>query len=237
MRENNRFPEKTTDSTAYSSAALEWLGARPAPPARVDLTSIDGDLSIRLMYELPGRKEIDIPIAANHPSSEWLLHLYFESRNRERVFGSKNLGVGYPFITGKLGNQDLSAPLFVWHIVLEPSQSNTDNWQVTRQVTHPITPNYPLFHLLDSISGSDFTAKARHFSENEWYNTQAFLNFCELVSTTFSLYADGLPLGIKPFPDEESLSSGQNMLSWSAVAGIYPTLPRTITGEAPSAIP
>jgi hypothetical protein len=237
MRENNLSPEKTTASTAYSSAALEWLNAKPAPPARADLTSIDGDLSIRLIYELPAGKDMDLPIAANHPASEWLLHLYFESRNRERVFGSKNLGIGYPVLTGKLGNQDLSAPLFVWHIVLEPSQNNTDNWQVTRQTTHPITPNYPLFHLLDSISGGDFTAKARYFAENEWNNTQAFLNFCELVSSTFSLYADGLPLGIKPFPDEESLRSGQNMLSWTAVAGIYPTLPRTITGEAPAAIP
>jgi hypothetical protein len=69
MRENNLSPEKTTASTAYSSAALEWLNAKPAPPARADLTSIDGDLSIRLIYELPAGKDMDLPIAANHPAS------------------------------------------------------------------------------------------------------------------------------------------------------------------------
>jgi hypothetical protein len=97
MKENNRSPEKSADSTAYSSAALEWLNARPAPPARADLTFIDGEMAVRLMYDLPGGKEIDMPVSASHPASDWLLHLYFESRNRERVFGSKNLGVGYPF--------------------------------------------------------------------------------------------------------------------------------------------
>jgi hypothetical protein len=121
--------------------------------------------------------------------------------------------------------------------MLEPNQHHTDNWQITRQVSQPITPNYPLFHLLDSISGSDFTSKARNFAENEWYNTQAFVSFCELISNTFSLFADGLPLGIEPFPDEESLLSGQNMLSWSAITRYLSYLPRTIAGEAPTTIP
>jgi hypothetical protein len=224
-------------SAAYSGAALQWLNAMPAPPVTADLCALGDDFAIRAIHELMGGQLLDLPIVANHPAGTWLNHFYFEARNREKVFGTKNLGIGYPFLIGRLAGLDIAAPLFVWQINLEPSQQHADNWFVQRNETHAVLPNFPFFHLLDALYGSNFSAEARQLAELNQLTGTAFAQFCENVRAQLILREDGLPLSIKPFPSSDDLTSGESLLCWSAVAGIFPTLPRTALVPPPTSVP
>jgi len=234
----NSIPAAPTSltSAAYSGAALEWLNAQPAPPVRADLSMISPDLAIRAVHELLDNRLFEIPVEANHPVGGWLNHFYFEARNREKVFGTKNLGIGYPFVVTKLGGQEVAAPLFVWQIGLEPSQQHADQWQVVRNETHALQPNYPFFHLLDALYQTDFSKNAQMVIEGKRLNVNAFTALCESIGQTLGLVEDGLPLSIQPF---ERLGGEQfaGRLMWSAVAGIFPSLPRTQATQPPQVAP
>lgn len=223
-------------SAAYSGAALEWLNAQPTPPMRADLSVISPDLAIRAIHELLDNRLFEIPVEANHPVGDWLNHFYFEARNREKVFGTKNLGIGYPFLTAKLGGQEVVAPLFVWQLGLEPSQQHADQWQLVRNETHSLQPNYPFFHLLDALRQTDFSRKAQAAIEGKRLNVNAFTELCESIRQNLALLEDGLPLSIQPF---ERMGGEQSAgrLMWSAVAGIFPSLPRTQVTQPPEVAP
>lgn len=221
-------------SAAYSAAAMEWLNTQPAPPTKADLSALGDDFAIRAIHELVDGRLLDLPITANHPASDWLHHFYFEARNREKVFGSKNLGIGYPIVMGRLGGQDVVAPLFVWQISLEPSQQHADQWFAQRQETHALMPNYPLFHLVDALYQSDFSNKAQQLADSKKLTTNTFGDFCDQIRATIGLSEDGLPLSIQPFPTDQNAMAGESRLCWSAIAGIFPTLPKTTVTEPPS---
>jgi len=224
-------------SAAYSGAALEWLTALPAPPTKADLCALGDDFAIRAIHELVDGRMLDLPIVANHPAGDWLNHFYFEARNREKVFGTKNLGIGYPFVVGRVGGQELSAPLFVWQISLEPSQQHADNWVAHRNESHALQPNYPFFHLVDALYNTNFSEAARSLAENKQMTTNAFGAFCERIKVQLGLEEEGLSLSIQPFQTGDDNQNGESRLCWSAVAGIFPTLPRTTVTQPPSVAP
>ncbi len=147
------IPSASITSAAYSGAALEWLNAQPAPPLRADLSALGDDLAIRVVHELLDNRPFDLPLQANPPAGDWINHFYFEARNREKVFGTKNLGIGYPFLMAKLGGQEVAAPLFVWQVSLEPSQQNADHWQLQRNENHMVQPNFPFFKTVKHCKG------------------------------------------------------------------------------------
>jgi hypothetical protein len=160
------IPLFTMPSATFSGAALEWLTALPAPPTKADLCALGDDFAIKCILELTANHAFDLSIHVNHPASEWLNHFYFEARNREKVFGTKNLGIGYPFVLTRLGRHDIAAPLFLWQVVLEPSAHQVDHWQVQRNAQMLLQPNYSFFHLLDQEHGTDFSAQAAKITEN-----------------------------------------------------------------------
>ena len=226
-------------SPAYSGAALEWLQALPHAPVRADLVNLDHDFAIRCIHEVVENKSFDLSIAAGYPSNEFFNHFYFEARNREKVFGTKNLGVGYPLVLARLGGHEVAAPLFVWQFQLEPHAHQTDHWHALRNESHGVQPNYPLFRLIDALYASDFSLRAREMAEGRQLNARTLADFCEQIRHQLSLTEDGLPLSVQPAPrpaDALDLMA-EGRLHWSAVAGLFPTLPRTTVTEPPSVAP
>lgn len=237
MSETTIQPTPSVSSAAYSGAALEWLNAQPAPPAIADLSTLGDDFAIKAIHELLDGRLLDLPIVANHPAGDWLNHFYFEARNREKVFGTKNLGIGYPFVIGRVGGQEVAAPLFVWQISLEPSQQHADNWVAQRTESHALMPNYPFFHLVDALYDTDYSDKAQQLADGKKMTTATFGAFCERIREKLELEEEGLSLSIQPFQSDDNAMTGENRLSWSAVAGIFPTLPRTTVTQPPSFAP
>ncbi|MCW5924294.1 MAG: PhoH family protein [Saprospiraceae bacterium] len=230
---------KSVAMPSYSGEALEWLSALPNEPMKADLTAIDADLAIRCIHEMVEGRKFDFTVQANFPAGEWLNHFYFEARNREKVFGTKNLGIGYPFVMARLGGYHVAAPLFVWQFSLEPHSQHVDQWSVHRGEGHFVVPNYPFFHLLDALNGTDFSRRAQQMAEAKSVSSKTFDDLCEGIRLMLGLVEDGLPLSIQPFPSNGTAKTiiTEGRLLWSAVAGIFPTLPRTTVTTPPSVAP
>ncbi|HND87685.1 MAG TPA: PhoH family protein, partial [Saprospiraceae bacterium] len=226
-------------SATYSGAALEWLFALPAPPSKADLCALGEHFAIPCVHELVSNRPFDLALQANHPANEWLYHFYFEARNREKVFGTKNLGIGYPFVIARMGGTEVAAPLFMWQFALEPHAQHVDQWAVQRTEQHIVQPNYPFFHLLDQQHGTNFSARAQDLAQNRQLDSRTLGEICESIRLMLGLVEDGLPMSVQPGPgiDEVSTSLAEGRLRWSAVAGIFPTLPRTVLTQPPTVAP
>lgn len=248
--ENNTAPNPATAETpaaravpappSYSDAARTWLKTLPNSLDRADLYALnDGDFAIKCVRELLEKQHFDLPVASAHPASVWFNHFFFESRNREKVFGTRNLGIGYPMVLANMGGYDLSAPLFIWQVQLEPHAQHPDQWTVQRTEAQRILPNYPLFHLIDTLRGTDFSKRARALADSGFVGTHALSELADGVRMQLSLTEEGLALGVQPgpAPDDLARTQAEGQLRWSAVAGIFPSLPRTTVTEVPAIAP
>lgn len=222
---------------SYSGDALVWLQTRPGTLDCADLFTLDpGDFAIKCVRALVDNKPFELPVAANHPASLWFNHFYFESRNREKVFGTKNLGIGYPIVKSNLGGYALYAPLFVWQFYLEPHPQHPDNWSVQKTDAQLIVPNYPLFHLIDTLHGTDFTQRARQLATYKTLDARVLTELADGVRLLLRLSEEGLPLSVQPGPGREQAAT-EGCLHWSAVAGIFPSLPGVTATHAPVVAP
>jgi len=227
-------------SPLYSADALVWMKTLPSSLDRADLFALDnGDFAVQLIRQLVTHSEFELEVAAAHPASIWFNHFYFEARNREKVFGTRNFGIGYPMLLCRAGEIPLSAPLFVWQLLLEPHAQHPDHWVVQRTPLQRVWPNYPLLHHIDRLYAAHFSQRARTLVESGWVSAEVLGAFAEAIYKQLALTEEGLPLSIRPNPTANELERVQTegQLRWAAVAGIFPTLPRTIDIEEPNIRP
>lgn len=228
-----------TQGTSYSGDALAWLNALPKNRSHTDLVGLDSEFAIRCIHDLVDFKSFELPLQVEHSGNEQLLHFYFEARNREKVFGTKNLAFGYPFVLARIGGYEVAAPLFLWHFQLEPHVQNPDSWIAQRLDGKQISPNYPLFHLIDAYFNLELSAKAHQLADAKALNAHALSDFCEEIRRRIGLTEQGLPLSIQLLPRENEASAAAlvGQLVWGGVAGIFPTLPRTTITHPPEVAP
>jgi hypothetical protein len=223
--------QNTVLSTALTGLPIQWLHALPTEPNTTDVFAINEDnFAIKLIREILSGKNFALPIAANFPASHWINHFNWESKNRERVFGQKTFGFGYPFVfmnAKKDGSLPLVAPLFFWQINIEADAFKIDHWTMQRTDNQFIVPNYPLFNILKENFDIDLLEDARIFAENRPDGAKLGA-FCSRFADILTLSDNGLPLSLTPFPTvEESpelISAGN--IQWSGVLGILPSISR-----------
>lgn len=229
--------ESQSTPEILSGAALRWLNVLPAVEEHVDLYALnDDDFAVKSIRSLLENKPFELPVATGHHAGAWFNHFYFESRNREKIFGAKNLGIGYPLLVGRVGEHNIAAPLFVWSFQLEPHAQHADQWLAQKNQQQGIRPNFPLFHLLDKHYGSFFTTQVQTIAEKNQFDTTALTELCHRISQHTGFREEGLPMSVQPCPTDAMLEiqQRQGTLLWAAVAGIYPTLPRTALAAEPT---
>ena len=199
--ETPETPQTVQAVPSYSGDALIWLKTLPNSLDRADLFTLnDNDVAIKCISELVANKPFTIPVEATHPATLWFHHFFFEAKNREKVFGTRNLGVGYPMVVAKVEDYNLSAPLFIYQVQLEPHEHHPDEWSILKSETHLIQPNYPLFHLIDNLKDTKFSEEARKLAESRNVTATALTQLAERVRATLDLSEEGLPLSVQPCP-------------------------------------
>ncbi len=219
------------------TAAREWLQALPNYPDTTDLFTLNEDnFAVKVIRELLDKPAFEIEIQANYPASNWLVHFYFESKNRERVFGSKHLGIGYPYVLAERHGQRLAAPLFFWQLGIEPHAKTPDNWTIQRSTaSHAVVPNHALFYWIDKVYGTDFSERARRLTHKKHLKTSDLADFTEALKQFVGLTEHGLPLSVlpSPGPNDTELYTRQGLVHWSGVIGIFPSLPMDVAAQPP----
>ncbi len=223
----------------FSRTALAWLSAMPKSPDTSDLFNLNVDnLAVKVVREILENHNFEFQLETTHPAAEWFNHFYFESKNRERVFGSKNFGFGYPFILAEIGGHQIAAPMFFWQLGLEPHPQYPDNWTISRQPHHQIVPNYPLFRLVDALHGTNFYQKIRKLAANRQMSTAILSEFSDGIRLLLGLEEQGLTLSILPMPsqNEANFYAKTGVIHWSGVLGIFPNVPISMANVAPGEV-
>lgn len=238
--ENNQSNSNLT-LTEFKGAPLNWLQAQPGTADMADLFDLnDDDFAVKCIRELMENRPFELPLQVEHlAAGEKFSHFYFESRNLEKVFGSKNLAIGYPILMANMGGLRINAPLFLWQIQLDPNATNPDKWIVQRTENHTVLPNYPLYHLIDAQYGSDLSSQARALTEGKQISSRSLAEMADAVRLLAKAEEEGLPLSVQPLPTgaDAAYAASVGRLSWSAVAGIFPTLPKFTRTDVPVVVP
>ncbi len=232
LQSDHPFPAESQNHLhdAFSGAAQRWLKTLPAVEDHIDLYALnDDDFAVKSIRALLENKPFELNVATGHHAGAWFNHFYFESRNREKIFGAKNLGIGYPLLLGQVGDMKVSAPLFVWSFQLEPHAQHADHWLAQKNQQQGVRPNFPLFHLLDSHFGTFFTTQVQTMVDKNQFDNAALTDLCQRIGQHTGYREEGLPMSVQPCPTDANLDilQRQGTLLWSAMAGIYPSLPRT----------
>lgn len=220
----------------FSRTALAWLDARPAAPDTCDLFHVNVDnLAVKLVREVLDNRNFEFPLETVYPAAEWFNHFYFEAKNRERVFGNKNLGLGYPMVFGKTGGQRIAAPLFFFQLAIEPHQQHPDHWTISRQEQHQIVPNYPFFYLIDRMHGSDFSKKVRELAAARRMTTSAMSEISDGIRLLLDMEEQGLTLSVLPLPGQQEMEYfiQKGVICWSGVLGVFPETPMAVESAPP----
>lgn len=225
----------------FKGAPSAWLHVQPGTSDMADLFDLnDDDFAVKCIREILENRPFELPLQVSHlEAGERFGHFYFESRNLERVFGSKNLAIGYPMLFANTAGMEIAAPLFLWQIQLEPHAANPDKWLVQRTENHTVLPNYPLFHLLDVLHNADLSDRVRALTESKQLTTRQLGEISDAVRLLINAEEDGLPLSVQPLPvgADAEYATMVGRLCWSAVAGIFPTLPKNTRTDVPVVIP
>jgi hypothetical protein len=214
----------------FKGAPLAWLQSVPGSADISDLFELnEDDVAVKFISRVLEHPSFELSFQVERmEAGARFHHFFFESRNLERVFGTRNLAVGYPMLLSTHKGIPIQAPLFLWQCQVEPHATNPDKWILQRQEQHAILPNYPLFHFLDQVYSLDLSQKAARMVENWQYSAQQLGDFCENLLLMLKVEEDGFPFSIKPglkgLDADYALSKGR--LIWSAVIGLFPALPK-----------
>lgn len=229
-----RKQAKDNDMRRYPALAglqIEWLQTMPAGPDLADIFELNEDsFPFKIIREILAGKPFSLPVEAHFPTSQWLNHFNWESKNRERVFGQKTFGFGYPYVffnVKKDGSLPVAAPLFFWQLSIESDPFKPDNWTLQRTDNQYVVPNFPLLNLIKKELEIDLVEQAQNLADSV-LTGEKLGAFAAQVCDVFGLTDGGLPLGLIPFPEAEATESmvKHGVLQWSGVIGILPASSR-----------
>lgn len=193
---------------------------------RADLFSLDNTgetFAAKFIQDLL-KGQLNVQVNTSSLAADKLRHLYFESKNIERTEGPKTFGFGYPFFIETYGNDLVIAPMFIWHLTLEPSQNLVNSWAIKFGTDNVCVPNFKLFKHLEN------NHKIKEVDEYEKYalENQLTLENLKLICTQLSEKTEienrTVLNDIAPSPgiDEIGILSEAGTIHWSGILGLFP---------------
>lgn len=193
---------------------------------RVDICAIDEDdagFPSHFMGALIEGK-LSEQVNATGMSADKLRHLYFESRNFQKVHGPKSFGFGFPLVIDTFSSDLVVAPVFIWQLELEPAQTLVDSWVLKSSEQHHTSPNYRLLDHLKEKYGLDLLAQAEELAFSKKMDLAKLTGFCEELAARLNIEKFGQPDELIPCPGIDKIGqfTESGALHWSGVLGLFP---------------
>jgi hypothetical protein len=193
---------------------------------RVDICTVDDEGEQLATKFVDGilQKRLSVQVNASSLSAEKLRHLFFESKNYERVYGAKSFGFGYPMFVDSSEGDLLMSPLFIWMLAYEPAQTKVDSWILKFSETNHILPNYKIFKYLDSKYDIDLTKRAERLAFSHQLNRVTLSKLCDEIAGRLNFENNQPEHGITICPgiDELGVVTAGGALQWSGILGLFP---------------
>lgn len=152
-----------------------------------------------------------------------LRHLFFESKNMERIKGHQSLAVGFPLFVAHGEEERLVAPLFLVSIQLEQIQDKGNNWSVSKNANHHVRFNPFLEKYFEQKFGEGYSLKLSDLVQRPDFNFNNIKGYVSEFARKNQLEIPSI-YKIFPVPDETELVkvSERGNIKWSGMMGIFP---------------
>ena len=203
-----------------------YKNALPIYKNRIDLCTLDEgseDFADDFLSQLFSQS-LDFQTSGTKSSQEKLPHLYFETRNSERIQGQKTFGLGYPLILFSGEDKLTVAPLFIWSLTLDPDPHKVNTWHLGSMDNRFTEVNERLLRYLEEhyeFSGSE---EIRKLISTGNINTKSLQQIGERLEKELGLTSYGSAEHIVPAPGVDVIGAlpEKGGLQWSGVLGVYP---------------
>jgi RecA/RadA recombinase len=185
---------------------------------------------LRQLLDAPSLS-LDIVTTEESGAPSGVKGLYFEAANRQKLEGAQTLCFGYPLFARPDANSSkglIAMPVFLWQLQIQPSQTQTDIYQLTRTFHQYVRPN-PLFvQYLQKEMGITDTKNLYDVCANNKITAEKLNAACNQVALALGIETSSSAYNIQRLPEAETLKTAMHGASgsfvWSGVLGVFSTL-------------
>jgi len=203
-----------------------YLNAMHLQHNALDLTDLfQENASEEFLSEIFSTNQFNGSLTPQENSDKNLRHLFFESKNLERIKGHQSLAIGFPMFIAPDGDDFVVAPLFFVNIELEQTQDSGNSWAIVKNANHKVRFNPFLEKYFNQKFGEKYDLKLSDLVQR---SDLSFGNIKGFVSEFANKNQLEIPSVYKifPVPNEEELAkeSERGNIKWSGVVGIFSPL-------------
>ena len=208
-----------------------YLNALSIRPDGLDLIVAEGESSKfpeQWIAALTSPEPASMNMTAHTFSASKLRHLYFESKNIERIQGASTLGFGFPLFQQSSEDELIVAPVIIWKIKLEYLQDKADKWLIQQPPSksfflNPFLKEYlfekyelDISEIFESLLGEEMTQ-------------ERFQKFVSTLKEKLQIEANDADESIIPGPGVSELAASDHdpVLRNSGYFGIFPPVVST----------
>ena len=215
----------------YESALpIAYNQAIPSNLEVLDVYEVDEtgfDFANKWITALLGQRTTNLTIHPSETASRKVEHLFFKTRNTERLKGYKNIGFGYPILAKKdraATSGLLAVPIFIWEVQLEPDRLKINQWQLSKNKQVVVRINPVLEGLTPEVSELVTAIKKR--MDKRGVSMDLCTYFCESLANLLEYQNEKINYGIEKFPDIVDLATMQKpgAIIWSGIFSTFPPI-------------
>lgn len=165
-----------------------------------------------------------LKMQADQGSHERFQHWFYSQRNAERLHAERPLGLGYPLLTIRFGEQLISAPLLIWPMQIEPGSEGPTQWNLTYTAEYGCRTNNILIDWLKKYKQTDISADLLDLFSHQDRLALRLPEFCTALSDKLCLDNPGTSLSLMTCPDPQGLYqlAENGAVVWSGLLAWYP---------------
>lgn len=203
-----------------------YKNAMPFYKSRIDLSIADAkgkEFADMFLFNLLS-SELDILVDSTDASQKKFQHLYFQTRNIERISGQKTFGFGYPLFLFSDNQKLVVAPLFIWSLNLEPDPYNSRQWRIRHTDSPQVEVNRHFLSVLENKFSKGVMNELNEHLKNNKIIEDKIAKFTKTLLTNSNISEYGSNETCIPTPSIDVISAlpSEGGLQWSGVFGIYP---------------
>lgn len=197
-----------------------------ADRAKLDLDALDDrqlTIGSSLLEKFISGKSFKLTLKPATRPAELLQHLFFESKNNERLNGVNTLALGFPLFVQQR-EELIAAPLLLWRLRLEPGSRPNGEWTLSRTAGEQIDINPYLIAYFREAYQHDFLPLYEQHFKDGIISGQELIHLCQQISVQLELGQDISQVNLAKALDKNTIPSLPECgeIYWSGAISTFP---------------
>ncbi len=232
MKNNASLVHSIFDRYEDQVKKSHYWQAFPASNEILDLKKLDNcfdQFAVQWLNQLTTQPICETEITVQEPYIKPLRHLYFETLSKERLYGNKSLGLGFPFVLLKNPNNPFvpfALPVFIWMQKIEASPNRANTWIFKHYPDLQVVINPFLLDYLKDKVAPDFLKKLEKAPDQRPLSFDFIQQWCSQLAELLELDNEPPEEKIAAFPTarQASILAEKGAIQWSGVLSHFPQI-------------